>query len=179
MSEVARLTLVSHGMTDAMAAGRFPLDEPLSPVGRRQVEALELASADLVTCGPERRTRQTAELLGLVAAPDARLADLDHGAWRGRTLDAVPPEDLRTWLTEPGRAPHGGESITDLVTRVHGWLDEAAQSRTRQIAVTHPAVVRAAVLSALRAPAESFWRIDVAPAGRTVLHFRGAWTLRC
>jgi hypothetical protein len=32
---------------------------------------------------------------------------------------------------------------------------------------------------ALDAPPKSFWRIDIAPASRTVLHFRGhAWTLR-
>ncbi|HET7075645.1 MAG TPA: histidine phosphatase family protein, partial [Mycobacterium sp.] len=40
MTEVVRLTLVSHAMTDAMAAGRFPGDEPLNGVGRRQVEAV-------------------------------------------------------------------------------------------------------------------------------------------
>ncbi len=39
MSEVVRLTLVSHAMTDAMSAGRFPTDEPLNSVGYRQVDA--------------------------------------------------------------------------------------------------------------------------------------------
>ena len=33
MGEVVRLTLVSHAMTDAMSAGRFPTDEPLNSVG--------------------------------------------------------------------------------------------------------------------------------------------------
>ena len=47
------------------------------------------------------------------------------------------------------------------------------------MAVTHPAVIRAAILVALDAPPKSFWRIDIAPVSRTVLHFRGqAWTLR-
>jgi hypothetical protein len=32
---------------------------------------------------------------------------------------------------------------------------------------------------ALDTPPKSFWRIDVAPVSRTVLHFRdGRWTLR-
>jgi broad specificity phosphatase PhoE len=49
----------------------------------------------------------------------------------------------------------------------------------RTIAVTHPAVIRAVILIALAAPSKSFWRIDIAPASCTVLHFRGtAWTLR-
>ena len=46
------------------------------------------------------------------------------------------------------------------------------------MAVTHPAVIRAVILIALDAPPKSFWRIDIAPASRTVLHFRGRWTLR-
>ena len=37
MTEVVRLTFVSHAMTDAMAGGRFATDEPLNATGRRQV----------------------------------------------------------------------------------------------------------------------------------------------
>ena len=39
MTDVVRVTLVSHAMTDAMAAGRFPADEPLNRIGRRQAKA--------------------------------------------------------------------------------------------------------------------------------------------
>ena len=39
MTEVVRLTFVSHAMTDAMAGGRFATDEPLNATGRRQVDA--------------------------------------------------------------------------------------------------------------------------------------------
>ena len=180
MSEVVRLTLVSHGMTDAVSAGRFPVDEPLNAVGRRQVDALgELGAVDAALCGPEQRTRQTADLLGLCTRTDSRLADLDCGAWRGDALDGVPHAELAGWLTEPAKAPHGGESVVDLIGRVRGWLGCMATQRGRLVAVTHPAVIRAAILVTLDAPPKSFWRIDIGPASRTVLHFRGqAWTLR-
>ncbi|EKF22061.1 histidine phosphatase super family protein [Mycolicibacterium hassiacum DSM 44199] len=180
MTEVLRLALVSHAMTDAMSAGRFPTDEALNVVGRRQLAGADPApDTAVVFCGPERRTRQTAELLGLRAEVDQRLADLDHGRWRGLDPGSVPPTDLTVWLTDPSRAPHGGEAITDLIDRVRGWMTAISTGRTRVVAVTHPAVVRAAVLIALDAPARSFWRVDVAPASRTELHFRGgAWTLR-
>nr|WP_090279696.1 histidine phosphatase family protein [Mycolicibacterium komanii]CRL75733.1 phosphoglycerate mutase [Mycolicibacterium komanii] len=180
MSEVVRLTLVSHALTDAMSAGRFPTDEPLNSVGHRQVDAsIDLGVVDAAVCGPEKRTRQTAELLGLQAEVDARLADLDCGRWRGDVLGGVQPADLAIWLTDPAQAPHGGESVVDLVDRVRDWMDSVANRRSRLIAVTHPAVIRAAILVALDAPPKSFWRIDVAPASRTVMHFRGhAWTLR-
>lgn len=182
MTEVLRLTLVSHAMTDAMAVTRFPADEPLNDTGRRQVEYLETASDARQLAGPELRVRQTAELLGLQATTEPRLADLDCGRWRGETLQSVPAADLQTWLTDPAQAPHGGESIVDLSERVAGWLKslEARPDNTsRIVAVTHPAAIRAAILVALDAPPKSFWRIDIAPASRTVLHFRdGRWTLR-
>ena len=167
-------------MTDAMAAGRFPTDEPLNSVGHRQVDAsIELGVTESAYCGPEKRTRQTAELLGLHAGVDTRLADLDCGRWRGDILGGVLPADLAIWLTDPARAPHGGESVVDLVSRVSGWMDSLTTKRNRLVAVTHPAVIRAAILIALDAPPKSFWRIDIAPVSRTLLHFRGhAWTLR-
>ena len=180
MSEVVRLTLVSHAMTDAVSAGRFPTDEPLNTVGHRQADAsIELGAADAVYCAPEKRTRQTAELLGLHADVDIRLADLDCGRWRGDVLGGVEPAELAIWLTDPTQAPHGGESVIDLVDRVRSWLDSLTAQRAKVIAVTHPAVVRAAILVALDAPPKSFWRIDIAPVSRTVMHFRGhVWTLR-
>ena len=57
-------------------------------------------------------------------------------------------------------------------------MDDVSRQPARLTAVTHPAVIRAAILIALEAPPKSFWRIDIAPASRTVLHFRGRWTLR-
>nr|BFE80044.1 hypothetical protein GCM10020093_026450 [Planobispora longispora] len=57
-----------------------------------------------------------------------------------------------------------------------GWLSAAGPGRT--VAVTHPAVVRAAVVHALGAPARSFWRVDVAPLARVSLTGRGGrWRL--
>jgi len=182
VTEVLRLTLVSHGMTDAVAAARFPADEPLNDTGRRRAESvgrLDISSAARQLCGPERRARQTAELLGLQAIAEPRLADLDCGRWRGEALESVHPAELKAWLTDPARAPHGGESVVDLLDRVAGWLESLTDDSMRTIAVTHPAVIRAAILLALDVPPKSFWRIDITPVSRTVMHFRGgSWTLR-
>jgi broad specificity phosphatase PhoE len=156
-----------------MAAGRFPTDEPLSALGLRQARAGAIGAVDVALSAPEERARQTAELLGLRAEIEPRLADLDCGAWRGDALEAVGPDDLTTWLTDPTQAPHGGESVADLVERVREWLNSLAGRPGRLAAVTHPGVIRAAVLVALDAPPKSFWRIDVGPASRTVLHLRG------
>lgn len=181
MTAVVRLTLVSHAMTDAVAAGRFPTDEPVNALGRRQVEPLLDVETSRITavCGPEQRCLQTAELLGLQAEVEPRVSDLDCGRWRGNALGGVLPAELAVWLTDPTQAPHGGESVVDVINRVAGWLDSLTGTRSHTVAVTHPAVVRAAIVVALDAPPRSFWRVDVAPASRTRLHFRGhAWTVR-
>ncbi|OBG22865.1 histidine phosphatase family protein [Mycobacterium sp. 852002-51057_SCH5723018] len=179
MSDVVRLTMVSHAMTDAMAVGRFPADEPLNDIGGRRVKSLDTKGDSRHLTAPERRARQTAQLLGLRAVTDPRLADLDCGRWRGHALGELSPQDLETWLTDPACAPHGGESIVDLIKRVAGWLESLTESTSPTVAVTHPAVIRAAILHSLDSPPKAFWRIDVAPVSRTVLHFRnGHWTLR-
>jgi broad specificity phosphatase PhoE len=182
VSDVVRLALVSHAMTDAMAAGRFPADEPLNRIGRRQAKAAargDLKSGTRQLAGPEQRAWQTAQLLGLRPAAEPRLADLDCGSWSGQTLRAVGPADLESWLTDPARAPHGGESIVDLIERVGVWLESLPHNGLPTVAVTHPAVIRAAILRALDMPPKSFWRIDVAPVSSVVMHFRaGRWTLR-
>jgi broad specificity phosphatase PhoE len=143
------------------------------------MEALDTTGEARHFAGPEKRTRQTARLLGLWATTEPRLADLDCERWCGQTLDGVNPAELQVWLTDPAAAPHGGESIVDLIDRVTGWLESLAANASPVVAVTHPAVIRAAILVALESPPKSFWRIDIAPTSRTVMHFRGnLWTLR-
>ncbi|BBY24225.1 histidine phosphatase family protein [Mycobacterium stomatepiae] len=181
MTQVVRLTLVSHAMTDAMVAVRFPADEPLNDAGRRQAEGaagLDIRDAGHLV-GPEQRARQTARLLGLDATTEPRLADLDCGRWRGQALADVPAAEVEVWLTDPAAAPHGGESILDLVERVSAWLETLIDGSSRTVAVTNPAVIRAAILLALDIPPKSFWRIDIAPVALTTLHHRNdCWTLR-
>ncbi|MEE3062943.1 MAG: histidine phosphatase family protein [Actinomycetota bacterium] len=181
MTEVVRLAMVSHAMTDAMAAVRFPADEPLSDIGRRQAEAaagLDIRGARQLA-GPEMRVRQTAQLLGLDATTEPRLADLDCGIWRGQTLEGVPAADREAWLSDPAASPHGGESIVDLIDRVGGWLDSLANNTLRVVAVTHPAIIRAAIVITLGVAPTSFWRIDIAPLSCIAINFReNRWTLR-
>ncbi|MBB2913748.1 broad specificity phosphatase PhoE [Streptosporangium becharense] len=178
-SGVARLLLVCHASTAATARAVFPGDEPLDENGLRRAAAAAPLGARPAVRGPELRCARTAEALGLRAEPDPLLADCDYGRWRGRTLDevgAAEPEALATWLDDPAAAPHGGEPVTALLGRVSGWL--AGLPPGRVVAVTHPAVIRAAVVHAAGAPARAFWRVDVAPLARVTLTGRGGrWRL--
>jgi broad specificity phosphatase PhoE len=171
----SRVVLLCHAATSATRRAAFPAGEPVetdpAPLPLR---------ADTYLTAPETSCRQTATALGLPATVDEALRDCDFGAWRGRTLDEVTasnPEDVGRWLTDPAANPHGGESTVDLIDRVGAWLDTLSGGRI--VAVTHPAVVKAAVVRAILATPRSFWRIDVPPLSQTTLSGRaGRWTLR-
>jgi broad specificity phosphatase PhoE len=175
---VRRLLLVRHAPTGATRAAAFPLDEPVEP----GPIALTVPRGGEVLCSPALRCRQTAEAAGFAATADARLAECDFGSWAGSTLaqvHATDPARAEAWMTDVDAAPHGGETLRAFAARVAGWVDEQAAREGSVMAITHGGVVKAAVVRALRAPLEAFWRIDVAPLTVTELHAHdGRWTLR-
>jgi broad specificity phosphatase PhoE len=179
----ARLILICHASTDAVRSAAFPADEPLDPRGRADAAALagSLPRADQCWCSPELRTRQTAEALGLTASPLSVLRDCDYGSWNGRTFRDVyaqEPDAIATWLQDHAVAPHGGESILSLTQRVATWLNGELAHHRQSIVVTHPAIIRAAIVHAIDAKPQSFWRIDIGPLSRTRLSGNdGRWNL--
>ncbi len=173
--------LVCHGSTAATRAAAFAADEPLDDAAlTAAADGPKVGRVEVAVRGPALRCAQTAAALGLAAEPVEALRDLDAGRWRGRALDELAvaePDELTVWLTDPKATPHGGESVVDLIARVGGWLD--GQKARRTVAVTHPAVVKAALVHALGAEPAAFWRIDLAPLSRTTLRGGpGRWTLR-
>jgi broad specificity phosphatase PhoE len=179
----ARLTLISHAATQAQRGAAFPLDEPIDDHELTKIAAInwQAPRTQQILTAPEHRTRQTAQALGLhaIASPDLR--DCSYGAWCGRALSELQsetPGGVAAWLTDPAATPHGGESIVDLIERIATWLD-FQRNTGHTIAVTHPAVIRSAIIHSLSAPAQSFWRIDIAPLTLTDLRHNGrSWTIR-
>jgi broad specificity phosphatase PhoE len=105
------------------------------------------------------------------------------GRWRGRTLaevTAVEPGAVDAWLRDPRSAPHGGESLLAFISRVGGWLDTRPNDDgATVVAVAEPAVVRAALVYALKAPPSTYWNIDVRPLSAAVLTgSAGRWSVR-
>src|SRR5580698_7098131 len=178
-----RITLISHAATLALKRASFPLDEALIEGEPEKIAALGWTSprTQQVRTGPEQRTRQTATALRLEASVESGLADVNYGEWSGKQIDEIQASDpigLAAWLTDVSAAPHGGESFVQLIVRVGQWM-EAQTSAGHTLAVTHPAVIRAAILYSLQAPPESFWRLDIAPLSITDLRFNGRlWTVR-
>jgi broad specificity phosphatase PhoE len=178
----SRLTLISHAATEAQRRAAFPLDEPVLERDVTKIKGLMWSAPTRAQAwsAPEQRTQQTSQILGLSVTLAEELRDCDYGQWRGQSMEGVQAEDpdaILAWLSDPSAAPHGGESLESLIGRVGRWMDEQCTGKDA-IAVTHPAVIRAAIVHGLRIPAQVFWRFDIPPLTLTDLRFSRVWTVR-
>ena len=179
-----RITLVCHATTKALRAATFGGDDGLDTVGRSKAERLagSLGRVDHCWTSPALRARETAEALGLTPTTDERLRDCDFGRWTGLQFNQVllkEPRKLVSWIRNPSSAPHGGEAIPQVMSRVGAWMGERMKDKGHTVAVTHAAVIRAAIVHVIEAQPQSFWRIDVVPLSKTDLRTNGRrWVLR-
>ncbi|MGH4030639.1 histidine phosphatase family protein [Actinomycetota bacterium Odt1-20B] len=184
----ARVTLIAAARSASLLAERFDDDRPLDQAGWHEVQRaapalLPLGAAELRYCSPTPRSRATGDALGFAPLAQPALRDCDMGRWRGLTLAEVTarePAAVDAWLGDPRSAPHGGESLLGFISRVGGWLDtRPVGDGSRVLAVAEPAVVRAALVYALKAPPSSYWNIDVRPlAAVSLTGHGGRWNLR-
>jgi alpha-ribazole phosphatase len=80
------------------------------------------------------------------AAVDARLAEMDFGAWEGLRWDAVGPAALGAWTADFMRhRPGGGESVAAFLARVGEAVDAVTQAPD-SVWICHAGVARAAAL---------------------------------
>ncbi|MES2308762.1 MAG: histidine phosphatase family protein [Verrucomicrobiota bacterium] len=182
------LILISHAPTRAVQTTSFPEDEPLDPpiisLPEIKQKIENMGQLNHLCRGPERRAFETAEALQLRAAftVEQTLRDCDYGRWAGRRFDDLQnkePDAIASWISQPEVNPHGGESLIDLLTRISIWMDIQGQRGGRILAVSHPSVIRAAILHTIGAPSQSFWRINIEPLSITDLRGnKGHWTLR-
>ncbi|MEX5340563.1 histidine phosphatase family protein [Pseudomonas sp. I2] len=176
--KAVHLALICHAPTHALKTGYLHgIDDALSPGSERPSPA---APGTQLLSAPERRALETAACLGTCVGIEPALADCDLGRWQGQALkhlQAEQPQALAQWLDDPHSAPHGGESIAALCQRVGAWL-EGFDPPGDWLAVTHPFVIRAAMVHVLGCPLEAFQRIDVLPLSRLPLSRVGRWRLR-
>jgi len=176
-----RLALLSAAPTASQRRGAFAADEGVEPGALEGLHAPADLAGDDCQHGPERRCLETADALALVSAPQSILRAWDLGAWTGRSvaqLGADDPAALGAWREDPDAAPHGGETLSELLDRVGAWLDEPSE-RERAVAIADASVVRASVIHALGADWHAYWRLDLPPLTVSVLtHGPGIWRVR-
>ncbi|KJZ34509.1 histidine phosphatase family protein [Pseudomonas fluorescens] len=179
--QATRLTLMCHARTVAQKLACFPTNEPIEMdwQSARGSRGAQFKGTPRLMCGPERRTRQTAELFGSDVEIVEALRDCDFGSWKGARIDDLQKtsaQALQIWLDDPNSAPHGGESVVQLGERVAAWLKTLEATPGHIVAITHPFVIRAALTQVLQGAA--FNLIDVEPLSAIELRFNGRWRLR-
>ncbi len=179
-----RITLICHATTRGLRTATFGGDDALDEAGKAAAQRLAgaLGRVDRCWTSPARRARETAAALGLTAVADEQLRDCDFGRWTGLRFQQLllkEPRKLVSWIRDPGSAPHGGESIPQVLERVAKWIAACGREPGHTVAVTHATVIRAAIVHVIQAQLPSFWRIDVLPLSQTQLRTNGRrWVLR-
>src|SRR5579872_1552412 len=84
------------------------LDPAQAPAAIARIVAALADFPAPVWTSPATRCRQVAMALGEINQ-DARVLELDFGAWEGQSWDAIPRAELDRWAADPlGFAPPGG-----------------------------------------------------------------------
>jgi ribonuclease H / adenosylcobalamin/alpha-ribazole phosphatase len=171
--------LLRHGQTPMSVQKRYAgrSDVPLTDVGVQQAAAAakRLASAglDVIVTSPLLRAVATAQEVaaatGVPVVTDDGFRETDFGAWEGLTFAEVRerwPSEVTTWLADPDATPPGGESFTDVSTRVTAALHRVLADREGQrvLVVSHVTPIKMLVAAALLAPPAALFRmhLDVA-----------------
>jgi alpha-ribazole phosphatase len=177
------LWLARHAAVDlapGMCYGRLDpqaLEQPTEDAARRLAGRLPPGLA--VRSSPRLRCTALAERLArrrpdLAWTADNRLAEMDFGAWEGRSWDAIGPGGMSAWMADfAHHRPGGGECVSDFMARVGEAFAEARAAPRHTLWITHAGVVRAARLlqagAAVPASASAWPAEGLAPGDFTVL----------
>ncbi|MFC0254554.1 histidine phosphatase family protein [Massilia consociata] len=151
-----RLCLVRHPQPDVgpgICYGRTDLS--VSATATAQVAA-SLRAAGLpgelpVFASPLERCTGLAAQLGPPVERDARLAEMDFGAWEMRPWSEIPRADVDAWTADLLHyRPGGGENVLDVARRVAAFRDELLRSgHAGALLVCHAGTIR--IMAALHA----------------------------
>ena len=174
------LILVRHGEStgnaDGLLLGR--IDSPLTARGLEQARSLAdtVAGADRLISSPLARARATASALGtgLPVEIDERWIEVDYGEYDGQKLTDIPAHVWRSWRSDPGFVPPGGESLASAGSRVREACEElfadpggAARGDWIVVVVSHVSPIKAAACWSLGMGDEGAWRLYLANASAT------------
>ena len=167
--------LLRHGETALSGGQRFAGrgDIPLTATGREQAVAAAAPQAargglDLIVTSPLARARQTAGAVaaatGLEPVVQDGWAEVDFGEWEGLSHAEAErdwPEQMAAWLSDPGAAPPGGESLTATSDRVLAALDSllAGHPGATVLIVSHVTPMKILLRHALLAPPAALRRM--------------------
>ena len=173
----SELWLVRHAETewsrDRKHTGRT--DIPLTEAGRSRARELEgrLAGCvfDLVLSSPLQRARETASLAGLGERIELRdgLLEWDYGDYEGVRTSEIR-EERPDWYLWTDGCP-GGESPSDVATRVDAVIAEVLEVEGSAVCFAHGHVLRALAARWLELPVAGGGRLALSTGSICVLGF--------
>jgi alpha-ribazole phosphatase len=97
-----------------------------------------------VYASPLARSAALAQRLSPAPAFDARLAEMDFGAWEMRSWDDIPRSEIDAWSADLLHyRPGGGESVMDVAARVAGFDADIRRARHAQaLVICHAGTMR-------------------------------------
>lgn len=123
---------------------------------------------------PSQRCHQLALQLGAPVRCDARLQELDFGAWEGQTWAELDSPAARYWGDHwQSAAPPGGESLPALLARLRAFLAEL--NGADALLITHAGPIRALHHLLLGEPLERAFQRPVGFGQHLVLAYPPAW----
>ncbi|MCE7993668.1 MAG: alpha-ribazole phosphatase [Roseivirga sp.] len=153
---------ICYGQTDLALASSFP--EEL-----KQIKEKRVRDFDRIYASPLKRCLQLADEFGNQVRTDARLMEMNFGAWEMEAWDDIPADQLNPWMADfvNTRVPEG-EAFQDLIIRVNEALHEILESDLERVMiVTHAGVIRAVLGFFLGLQPENLFRLNVDYGGIT------------
>lgn len=181
---VTTVLLIRHGRSHANAQGVLAgrTDTELDDTGRQQAEDLGARLADVpidvLVSSPQRRARQTAELVvaGRAQAQiDDSFAECDYGDWSGCALSELATEptwEIVQWLPSAAQFP-AGETMAQMAHRAAHGVQRLVKQHPDGIIwiVSHGDVIKAILADALGVHLDHFQRIVVDTASVSIVHY--------
>lgn len=187
-----RLLLLRHGQTALSVDRRYSGhgDPELTDLGRAQAAAAAARldrsreqsgwRIDAIVSSPLQRTRATAEavanVLGLTVEIDNGLIETDFGEWEGLTFSEASerdPELHRRWLGDIDIAPPGGESFSEVATRLAATRASLIERYpgANLLTVSHVTPIKTVLRQALNVGTELLFRLHLDLASLSVAEF--------
>ncbi|MHC2467767.1 histidine phosphatase family protein [Bradyrhizobium embrapense] len=176
--------LIRHGhhpLLGQCLSGRMS-DVSLDTLGLQQMArcaGLLHPRPHIIRSSPQRRTRQSADILGNALGLPVQIAseidEIDYGEWTGRRLADLQGDPIWSrWNAQRGISrPPGGESMSALQERVITYLERLHRDPTTMVValISHAEPIRAALLHYKGMSLNDFLSIVVDPASIHTLWF--------
>ncbi|MBA4094919.1 MAG: phosphoglycerate mutase [Candidatus Accumulibacter sp.] len=144
-----RLILVRHPQPDIAPGLCYGRSDVAASAAALSLVAGKLRETGLpgalpVYASPLARCAVLAGALGVPVTLDARLAEMDFGAWEMRGWETIPRTEVDAWAADLlYYRPGGGENVLDVARRVAAFRDELrASGHPAALLVCHAGTIR-------------------------------------